>query len=242
MCKITLIRHGQASFGAENYDLLSDIGREQAAAVGDYFKMHQIKFDAIFHGEMSRQTETAQIMAKSMDYTNNLMVDPGANEFDSDYLLKHYLPILAKQSEEFHQRIYSKDKWFSNGETFELVFKALIKLWQQDKDCPFESWTLFNQRVLDILNRIKEKYSSNKKIALVTSGGLISVTVQAILSAKESSFMDMNLTINNASITEILMRESKHLQADTLLSARLLGFNNISPLKIKNKKHLITRK
>ena len=242
MCKITLIRHGQASFGAENYDVLSDIGREQAAAVGDYFKAHDITFDAIMHGEMSRQTETAQIMAKAMNYTDDLILDAGANEFDSDYLLKHYLPLLADQSQYFHQKIHSKEKWFTNGETFEMVFRGIVRLWQQDKDCPFESWALFNDRVLQILNRVQEKYASNKKIALVTSGGLISVTVQSILSAKESSFMDMNLTINNASVSEILMREFKYDKNDSIINARLLSFNNITPLVMKNKKYLITRK
>ncbi len=248
MCKITLIRHGQASFGAENYDLLSDIGREQAVALGDYFKSHQITFDAIIHGEMSRQTETAQIMASAMDHPDDLILNAGANEFDSDHLLKHYLPILAEQSKVFYERIHSKEKWFANGETFEMIFRALIQLWQQDKNCPFESWCAFQKRVLETFNGIYHRYTNNEKIALVTSGGLISVAVQVILGARLEAFMDMNLTTNNASITELLMSESftllksEHIDSEVGINARLLGFNNISPLVFKNRKQLITRK
>ncbi|EXF47276.1 phosphoglycerate mutase family protein [Pseudomonas sp. BAY1663] len=36
MGSIYLIRHGQASFGAENYDVLSPLGYRQSEALGDY--------------------------------------------------------------------------------------------------------------------------------------------------------------------------------------------------------------
>ncbi len=253
MSKIYLIRHGQASLGAENYDQLSEIGRQQAAALGEYFLDHGIQFDEIIHGQMSRQTETAQIMARSKQFVGKLILDIGADEFDSDSLLNYYLPILAKTSEEFHQKIYSENKWFSNGRDFELIFRALIALWQQDESCPFESWKLFRNRSLNLLNRIRKDHGTRRKIALVTSGGLISATMQAILGFDDLTFIDMNLTINNASVTEINISGIKvgnsterstqdYLQEDETISAKLQCFNNISPLLIKKQPHLITRK
>lgn len=241
--KITLIRHGQASFGAENYDQLSDLGRLQAAALGEFFLNHQIKFDRIIHGEMSRQMETAQILAKSKGHQSDLISDRDANEFDSDNVLKHYLPILAGQSEEFHRKIYSTKKWYSQPKDFELIFRALINLWQQDKKCPFESWVDFRQRSIELLNRIRIQQGANKKIALVTSGGLISVVMQAILKFDDHIFMDMNLTINNASVTEIKINSLKNnKKTNQNLNANLLSFNNISPLIVKKRSELITRK
>jgi len=243
MSRITLIRHGQASFGAENYDQLSDLGRSQAAALGEYFLSQQIKFDKIIHGSMSRQMETAQILAKSKLHQSDLITDEDANEFDSDNVLKHYLPILAGQSDEFHRKIYSEKKWYSQPKDFELIFRALISLWQQDKSCPFESWSSFRQRSIAFLNRIRTQHGINKKIALVTSGGLISVAMQAILRFDDQVFMDMNLTINNASVTEITVNQlDKDKTKDQILEANLLTFNNISPLVIKGRSELITRK
>ncbi len=248
MSKIYLIRHGQASFGAENYDLLSAVGRQQAAALGEYFLAHQIQFDAIIHGQMSRQTETAQIMAQSKRFSGELKLDKAADEFDSDRLLDYYLPILADTSLEFHQKIYSEEKWFANGQDFERIFRALIELWQQDTSCPFESWEVFRNRSLNLLNRISKAHGANKKIALITSGGLISVTMQSILGFDNQVFMDMNLTINNASVTEIKIKpllensEMTDQQVIEKLNARLQCFNNISPLLMKKQSHLITRK
>lgn len=251
MSKITLIRHGQASFGADNYDLLSDIGRLQAAALGEYFLEHRIKFDTIIHGQMSRQTETAQIMAKSKNHSAELVLDKGADEFDSENLIKHYLPKLATISDDYYQIVNSEKKWFINGQNFVFVFKGLIKLWQQDQNCPFESWIDFRIRVIDLLNRIRLQYGTNKKIALVTSGGLISVTMQAILGLEEEKFVDLNLTINNASVSEIKMNEQNVSYENSYdntndnehsINASLLCFNNISPLVLKKQPQLITRK
>jgi len=243
MSKITLIRHGQASFGAENYDLLSDVGRQQAAALGEYFLEQGVKFDKIIHGEMSRQTETAQIMANSCGFSDELMLNSGANEFDSDRLLSFYLPKLAETSNELHQIIYAEQPWFNKEENFEQIFRQLVTLWQQDDNCPFESWCDFKQRILSMLNQIKKHHDSNQRIALVTSGGLISVTMQSVLGFDNQTFVDMNLTINNASLTEIIIypleENANHHQK---IEAKLLSFNNVTPLLIKKQKHLITRK
>ena len=36
MGNLTLIRHGQASFGEKDYDNLSDLGRKQGHLLGEY--------------------------------------------------------------------------------------------------------------------------------------------------------------------------------------------------------------
>lgn len=56
---IYLIRHGQASFGAENYDVLSPLGVQQAEILGDYLIETGVTLNACFSGEMLRQTDTA---------------------------------------------------------------------------------------------------------------------------------------------------------------------------------------
>ena len=61
MASIILIRHGQASFGAANYDQLSDLGRRQAQLLNDYFSDCGITLDAIYCGTLERQRQTAEI-------------------------------------------------------------------------------------------------------------------------------------------------------------------------------------
>lgn len=239
MCKITLIRHGQASFGAPNYDLLSGIGRLQAAAVGDFFNTCSTPIERIVHGEMLRQSETAQIIATTIGISQPLEKNPALNEFDSDNLIKHYLPKVIQSLREQGQMIEDED-WFQTEEIFIQVYHALINRWQLDHNCPFESWKMFAARVQLFTASLAELADPNHHLVLVTSGGLISIVLQQIWGLEDNTFSEINLSINNASLSEIKI-ELDHSEAKNY-KIRLLSFNNISPLLLKKDKSYITRK
>ena len=59
MAEIYLVRHGQASFNSDNYDRLSDLGRQQSELLGHYFADRNISFDQIFTGTQLRHSQTA---------------------------------------------------------------------------------------------------------------------------------------------------------------------------------------
>ena len=61
MATIYLFRHGQASFGADDYDKLSPLGERQATVLGQYLRDHDIALDAAYSGDLLRQRETAQL-------------------------------------------------------------------------------------------------------------------------------------------------------------------------------------
>lgn len=58
MVEIILIRHAQASFGAADYDVLSDLGHEQARALGRALKRQGVEPDKVFTGAQRRHRET----------------------------------------------------------------------------------------------------------------------------------------------------------------------------------------
>ena len=61
MTTIYLIRHGQASFGAESYDKLSEKGELQAQRLGQYFKHILKESPYVVAGSMHRHQQTAQL-------------------------------------------------------------------------------------------------------------------------------------------------------------------------------------
>ena len=69
MSVIYLIRHGQASFGTDNYDQLSAVGREQSAILGSYFAALGEPIDRIYTGTLARQRVTAQLIADALGHT-----------------------------------------------------------------------------------------------------------------------------------------------------------------------------
>lgn len=56
---VYLVRHGQASFGTDDYDRLSELGAEQARITGDHLGALRVRPTSIIHGAMLRQRQTA---------------------------------------------------------------------------------------------------------------------------------------------------------------------------------------
>ncbi|MCP4691557.1 MAG: histidine phosphatase family protein, partial [Desulfobacterales bacterium] len=62
MCELWFIRHGQASFGASNYDKLSGTGIRQCEILGAFFSNTGRRFARVYSGRMVRQIDTAKIV------------------------------------------------------------------------------------------------------------------------------------------------------------------------------------
>ena len=61
MSSLTLVRHGQASFFADEYDQLSALGETQACLLGDYWARRGHAFDEVYTGPRARQHRTADL-------------------------------------------------------------------------------------------------------------------------------------------------------------------------------------
>ena len=58
MGSLYLVRHGQASFGADDYDQLSERGEAQAVRLGEYWRERGLSFDAVYAGTLKRHQQT----------------------------------------------------------------------------------------------------------------------------------------------------------------------------------------
>ena len=66
MGSLYLVRHGQASFAADNYDVLSPLGRRQSVRLGEYFRYKGLHFDAALSGTLTRQIQTLEGICEGM--------------------------------------------------------------------------------------------------------------------------------------------------------------------------------
>jgi broad specificity phosphatase PhoE len=57
--RLYLIRHGQAGT-RDNYDALSDLGRQQSRLLGEYFVNQGLSFTSAITGPNARQQQTAE--------------------------------------------------------------------------------------------------------------------------------------------------------------------------------------
>ena len=87
MGTLYLVRHGQASFGADDYDVLSDLGARQALRLGEYFKYKGISFDAAFTGTLRRQVKTFEGICAGAGLPLGATQLAGLNEYDSEAVI-----------------------------------------------------------------------------------------------------------------------------------------------------------
>ena len=143
MATIYLIRHGQASFGAEDYDKLSELGQRQAGVVGEYLRDHGIELDAAYSGDLLRQRETAQLALASQPGDVPHTIDPRFNELDNDEQIRHLMPEVVTRRPEIKALV---DKGLSDSKDYQKVIDAVFNFWVSPEcDEPaIQSWAGFS--------------------------------------------------------------------------------------------------
>ena len=203
MAELFLVRHGQASFGTDDYDRLSAAGDQQGVWLGEYFARQGLTFDRVICGTMNRHAQTVAAILRGMG-REGVAVDrhPGRNEYDfhglfaaaaSDY---PEIARLAAGSMKEHFR----------------ALRQVLQLWTEDKlgDAAPETWAHFQQRVADARAAIRA--GGGQRVLAVSSGGPIAVTVQQVLAAPPSSAIALNLQIRNSSLSQFFFNaEAFHL-------------------------------
>ena len=101
MADLLIIRHGQASFGAENYDQLSALGQHQADLTGEFLSQSGVQLSAAFSGDLSRQRETGQRILAQLEEAPSLVIDPRFNEVQTDEQVAVMTPLLCEQDPRF---------------------------------------------------------------------------------------------------------------------------------------------
>ena len=86
MSSVHLVRHGQASFGADDYDRLSELGWKQSRRLGEYWQERGQVFDRVIMGTLRRHDETWQGIAQGLGLKEAdwpVQRTPSLNEYDS---------------------------------------------------------------------------------------------------------------------------------------------------------------
>ena len=88
MGTLYLVRHGQASFGAADYDNLSELGHRQSVRLGEYWRERGMHFDAVITGTLKRHRQTWEGIAEGLGLQrDDVLPWPGLNEYDSEALI-----------------------------------------------------------------------------------------------------------------------------------------------------------
>lgn len=231
MGRIYLIRHGQASMMADDYDALSDTGVAQSRVVGAWLARRGERFEHVVMGGLRRHAQTAEAcLAELGSLAGAPTVDPALDEYEADGMIARLRPAFADRAvmrawlaEQAHPR-----------RAFQAVFAEAFARWtaaEHPQDYAI-AWADFRARALAAVARIAAVCGSGQNALVFTSGGPITGIVQHLLGVPDARAGDVHFVLYNAGITELLCRPG---------SLALSYFNAIGPLEAAGREYLTYR-
>jgi broad specificity phosphatase PhoE len=169
--QVLLVRHGQASWGSDDYDVLSETGWAQSRALGEDLRERGVEPALVVHGTMRRHRETAEGAGLAAGAT----VDAGWDEFD-------HLGMLAAVPSPFEGREPTRAE-------FQTWFEAATDRWTGGEHDPDygEPFAAFGDRVAAALRRTAdaaEQAGGSGTAIVFTSGGPTSWATASLLGAE----------------------------------------------------------
>lgn len=192
MTAVLLVRHGQASWGAADYDVLSELGERQSRLVGEALAA-RIQPDVVVHGAMRRQRETAARLAQAAGWSAPLREDPGWDEMN-------HLQVLAR-----HPQPFAGDT--PTPREFQAWFEAATERWTGGEfDHEYdESFASFSARVSRALATLVQAVSDSGTAVVVTSGGPIARIAADLLGGSLDVHRRLAPVVVNASVTKVVV-------------------------------------
>ncbi|MBE0549711.1 MAG: histidine phosphatase family protein [Rubrivivax sp.] len=205
-----LVRHGQASFGAADYDQLSDLGARQCRALGRWFRDRGVVFEAVMRGTLRRHEQSLAALAEGHGELPPALPWPGLNEYDGDALVRALHPgaVAAPDGPEAYRA------------HFRLLREGLAS-WMAGRTAPagMPSYPEFVAGVTGALDHVRRQHQGD--VLIVSSGGPIATAVGHVLGTAAETTIELNMRIRNSSLTEFAYTPKRHM---------LLSYNHLPHL------------
>jgi broad specificity phosphatase PhoE len=202
MGAVYLIRHGQASFGAADYDQLSEAGIEQARVLGESLRTRLPRVDAVFSGTLKRHQQTAEHCLGAMRLTLAPQQLAAFNEFDHEEVIVRFEPRFADPAVRWEELGQAKDP----RRAFQEFFTKAVARWtggEHDADYT-EPWPTFQARCVRALEALVQQLGPGKTALVFTSGGPITAICQELLQLPVSQAFRLNWTLTNCGLTKVI--------------------------------------
>lgn len=252
MTTILLARHGQASFGQENYDQLSELGGMQARLLGQHYASTQRRIDAIFSGSLVRQRDSARHFWEAYQPSiiasgNNSTVPIFDSETPDSYMLPlfnefNHEDVFIKSSPNFaSQAAIAAELNKANKPLTRLgeLFGLAMQRWHagEHDDDYIESWPTFSHRAQQALTQVRSQVmdlghlEEDSTVLVFTSGGVIAAITAHLLQQGSQTAYQLTQSSVNTGVTAIGFQHP---------TPQLLSFNEHSHL-FSNGKRFVTK-
>jgi broad specificity phosphatase PhoE len=197
MGRVLLVRHGQASWDGDDYDVLSERGHEQGRLLGAALVARGVRPDVVVGGGMRRHRETVENIVSGAGLGGvDVEVDTGWDEYDHVSLLAQVPTSFAGEKPtpaEFQAWMeQATDRWI-RGEHAEDAGPDAAKV---------EQFAEFTRRVEEALHRAVGGASGTTLV--VTSGGPIAWVTASLLGGGATLWSRLNVVCVNTGLTKLV--------------------------------------
>jgi broad specificity phosphatase PhoE len=214
MSDILLIRHGQASFGAQDYDNLSPLGRQQCAWLGQHLADIDYRPDHVISGGLKRHAQSLAEVSKALELPEAQEITH-FEEFDFHSIMDGYARLAGPQPAMSGDPALSFDAW-----------RCALLAWARDEIDAAESFSDYKARVALGLEQV---VALEGHVLIMTSGGSVAAVTALMLRLDPAAHVTMALKLKNASMTRLIRRSygtelynfntAPHLEAPERMSA-----------------------
>jgi broad specificity phosphatase PhoE len=197
---VLLVRHGQASFGADDYDVLSDLGREQSDVVGRELARRGLRSPIAMCGSLRRQRDTAEIALQTAGLMVKVRSDPRWDEYDHGALLQRYVDADTAHD--------------GTSKGLQVLLDQALSSWVDD---PGGGWPEFSGAATAALSELAGGLERGQDAVVFTSGGIIAAVCGALLGLTAPGVVALNRVTANGAITKVVVGGS---------GASLVSFND----------------
>lgn len=199
MGTLYLVRHGQASFGADDYDQLSALGRRQSERLGQYLAQRGVRIDAAITGTLQRQRQTWDGIRAGAALALAAREVAALNEYDSAAVIEavHPQPLAKPDTPESYRH------------HFRLLRDGLTQ-WMNGVISPrgMPSYEAFRAGIVQLLDDVRRDHDGT--VLLVSSGGPIATAVGLVLGCTPETTIELNMRIRNSAVTEFSFNQKRH--------------------------------
>ena len=186
---ICLVRHGQASFGAQTYDVLSPAGREQAAVAGAELARRALRDPLVVCGTLERQRDTAAILAEAAGWSGPPRTDARWNEYDHLGVLARYGTPLPPDA---------------GPRAVQPRLDGALRAWIEEDGTGEDGWKAFATGATTALDELVAGLGAGRDAVVVTSGGVLAAICGALLRTGADGVVALHRVAVNAAITTVV--------------------------------------
>lgn len=208
MSRIYLVRHGQAAFGTDDYDRLTDTGIAQCEQLARHWREIGRGVDLLYAGMLRRQRDSATAFARAWLAAGGMPLEtralPGIEEYDHRTLLAAFdgdqaAPELQDRRD-FHRRL-----------------SRALAAWTAGTLAGVETYGRFRERAADALLALVRETCRGRSAVVFGSAGSLAAAMQGVLGLSDRDAVRLKLNFYNTGVS-CLLSDGETLTIESLNS------------------------